>query len=275
MGAVLCVAIGQSASANTVLPDAIWSTFVLTQTGQNQSNLQTPNSPVANYTQSAADGWGGAGTSTLSTSVTPALSVQSAVTSLGTHPWYGWATAPYLLTRATLDYSIEIVGPSVPNISLNVSGNGAVTTPNSPNAGASVFLGLGLSDNIRFAYTPVVGADVQNNAVLQDGSEFTNYMSGPLSGFSYSHSFLAPVNSIINVHMAVIADDNGGDLLASSYAYLDPFFSVTDDRYSILTSPGILNEMTSAVPEPSTWAMMILGFCGIGLLAYRRREQRA
>lgn len=25
-----------------------------------------------------------------------------------------------------------------------------------------------------------------------------------------------------------------------------------------------------AVPEPSTWAMMILGFCGLGLMAYRR-----
>jgi hypothetical protein len=30
---------------------------------------------------------------------------------------------------------------------------------------------------------------------------------------------------------------------------------------------------TPAVPEPSTWAMMILGFAGVGLLAYRRRGQ--
>lgn len=29
----------------------------------------------------------------------------------------------------------------------------------------------------------------------------------------------------------------------------------------------------SAVPEPSTWAMMILGFAGVGFLAYRRRNQ--
>jgi hypothetical protein len=27
-----------------------------------------------------------------------------------------------------------------------------------------------------------------------------------------------------------------------------------------------------AVPEPSTWAMMILGFAGIGFMAYRRRN---
>jgi hypothetical protein len=29
----------------------------------------------------------------------------------------------------------------------------------------------------------------------------------------------------------------------------------------------------AAVPEPSTWAMMILGFAGIGFVAYRRRNQ--
>jgi hypothetical protein len=29
--------------------------------------------------------------------------------------------------------------------------------------------------------------------------------------------------------------------------------------------------MTAAVPEASTWAMMILGFVSVGLLAYRRR----
>jgi hypothetical protein len=30
-----------------------------------------------------------------------------------------------------------------------------------------------------------------------------------------------------------------------------------------------------AVPEPSTWAMMILGFAGVGFLAYRRRNQES
>jgi hypothetical protein len=27
-----------------------------------------------------------------------------------------------------------------------------------------------------------------------------------------------------------------------------------------------------AVPEPSSWAMMILGFCGLGFMAYRRKQ---
>jgi hypothetical protein len=29
----------------------------------------------------------------------------------------------------------------------------------------------------------------------------------------------------------------------------------------------------AAVPEPSTWAMMILGFFGVGFMAYRRKGQ--
>ena len=28
----------------------------------------------------------------------------------------------------------------------------------------------------------------------------------------------------------------------------------------------------AAVPEPSTWAMMILGFCGLGFMAHRKRK---
>jgi hypothetical protein len=30
--------------------------------------------------------------------------------------------------------------------------------------------------------------------------------------------------------------------------------------------------LTAAVPEPSTWAMMILGFFGVGFMAYRRKQ---
>ncbi|SHK60508.1 PEP-CTERM protein-sorting domain-containing protein [Bradyrhizobium lablabi] len=38
--------------------------------------------------------------------------------------------------------------------------------------------------------------------------------------------------------------------------------------FSLFTDPGI-----SSVPEPSTWAMMILGFAGVGFMAYRRKSK--
>jgi len=42
-----------------------------------------------------------------------------------------------------------------------------------------------------------------------------------------------------------------------------------------LTSLTVTVEGVSAVPEPSTWAMMILGFAGIGFMAYRRKSKPA
>jgi hypothetical protein len=35
---------------------------------------------------------------------------------------------------------------------------------------------------------------------------------------------------------------------------------------------GTITNAVAAVPEPSTWAMMILGFFGVGFMAYRRRN---
>jgi len=54
-----------------------------------------------------------------------------------------------------------------------------------------------------------------------------------------------------------------------------------NDTYDINLTVGDLTDtidvqigsgFTAAVPEPSTWAMMILGFCGLGFMAYRRKQ---
>ena len=37
----------------------------------------------------------------------------------------------------------------------------------------------------------------------------------------------------------------------------------------------VRTDTTAAVPEPSTWAMMILGFLGLGWMAYRRNSKMA
>ena len=38
---------------------------------------------------------------------------------------------------------------------------------------------------------------------------------------------------------------------------------------------GLVTGFTAAVPEPSTWAMLILGFAGVGFMAYRRKIKPA
>jgi PEP-CTERM motif len=38
---------------------------------------------------------------------------------------------------------------------------------------------------------------------------------------------------------------------------------------------SFLTSISAAVPEPSTWAMLLLGFAGIGFLAYRRNTKPA
>lgn len=61
-------------------------------------------------------------------------------------------------------------------------------------------------------------------------------------------------------------DDPAGYLFGLNIAGASSIkFSTTDTAFEFA--------FTSPVPEPSTWAMMILGFCGMGYLAYRRRNQ--
>ncbi len=52
------------------------------------------------------------------------------------------------------------------------------------------------------------------------------------------------------------------------------FDNIFGSAYGELTFATLTEtvEGVSAVPEPSTWAMMILGFCGVGYMAYRRRR---
>jgi hypothetical protein len=55
--------------------------------------------------------------------------------------------------------------------------------------------------------------------------------------------------------------------------------ATADFEHIIFTSGtnslGVVGTFAPAVPEPSTWAMMILGFAGISAMTYRRRKQTA
>jgi PEP-CTERM motif len=48
-------------------------------------------------------------------------------------------------------------------------------------------------------------------------------------------------------------------------------FAANRDGNYLFDSTGFDVTITEGVPEPSTWAMMLLGFAGIGAMTYRRR----
>jgi len=62
---------------------------------------------------------------------------------------------------------------------------------------------------------------------------------------------------------------DSGDSISSIFLTFNGGKGVDDVRQTRL------EEAVTAVPEPSTWAMMILGFAGIGFMAYRRRSNGA
>ena len=84
-------------------------------------------------------------------------------------------------------------------------------------------------------------------ATDQFGTQFTcSLCSIPSSGF---FNVEASAGELI---MSISVTANGGEL---------------DDIRQVR-----LEGVASAVPEPSTWAMMILGFFGVGYMAYRRKN---
>jgi outer membrane lipase/esterase len=58
----------------------------------------------------------------------------------------------------------------------------------------------------------------------------------------------------------------------NQYAYWDGIHP-TAAAHEVIADAFV--DQVTGVPEPSTWAMMILGFCGVGFMAYRRKQNGA
>jgi hypothetical protein len=95
----------------------------------------------------------------------------------------------------------------------------------------------------------------QANAAF--GSQFDNFLETQDPAAPYPTSLSSPFTY---TYLAV----------GTSSAY--GTFKIGGDWLSL--SPTTVT-LTAAVPEPSTWAMMILGFAGVGFMAYRRKSKPA
>jgi hypothetical protein len=91
------------------------------------------------------------------------------------------------------------------------------------------------------------------NGVDVIGQGGTNALAGPLD-FTLLGTSFSTANFVNNTLGHIFAAD---------------ILIVSTGATGAVTGPGGV----SSVPEPSTWAMMILGFLGVGFVAYRRKSQ--
>lgn len=167
-------------------------------------------------------------------------------------------------------------------------------TPRSANASVVDFEYTG---TVSSAQTPgiIAGDAVTINVLADNGSSSllsetwtgSDILDVTLQAGTYSAMYSAGSDS-------VFATDGSGDLYFADLSGNDPD-SPTTDNFGTATAPLLfanafcdttgrcqsLNPIlffaqwtvteAHGVPEPSTWAMMILGFCGLGFIAYRRK----
>jgi hypothetical protein len=125
---------------------------------------------------------------------------------------------------------------------------GITTTPNSyPISGhASVTTG------------PQTGTGADYWTLRTDSFSTGNISLGP------GTYYLVLQNAVNTASLVDFWTENDG----SSTAYHNEEGAIGSESFQIL---GV----TAAVPEPSTWAMLLLGFAGIGFMAYRRKAKSA
>jgi hypothetical protein len=91
------------------------------------------------------------------------------------------------------------------------------------------------------------------------------YNNGTYTGVGLQTSLNGPSSNYSNPNAFSFAGIAGANILN---------FYITDGGNPSAFAFDV-QTVTAAVPEPSTWAMMILGFAGVGFMAYRRRNQGA
>jgi hypothetical protein len=172
-----------------------------------------------------------------------------------------------------------------------------VGTTGSFSAGPGSFLGGGVvvngSSTNNYAAPASTGnfpADATNYmAILAGKTETITFATlfnsfgllwGSIDGFNTIQFFnngVAVTNVIHGDGLGVPINANGDQASPNSNRYVT-FSNITFDSVTLFSGQNSFefdNATVAAVPEASSWAMMIIGFLGVGLFAYRRRGERA
>lgn len=161
---------------------------------------------------------------------------------------------------------------------IDQGGSSATTDWASNGQGAASFLNLDLGSVVSLAQafvTDRVTSGGGNGGYVGGTTDYTT--SFMLQAYTNS-SFTTTLGAAFTVNQLTPSSPSG----PTSFLTVVSLNGLTAEflKYSVLSTngpnPGLSDiHFTSAIPEPSTWAMMILGFAGIGFLAYRRKDRMA
>jgi hypothetical protein len=240
---------------NADLSDASWNGYVCVDlnpcpVAPNNGGTHTASSPATKSTV---------------TEVGIGLGVPSIQINAASYGPAGTAAAGY----ERLDYFWTPRGTPGTSVTVDFRANGSVSSSHDPvenyNGWGSVELLLtnfGIDNYVR----------VDGGSIFQSSGPWLSPGYNPQS-FTMSGSVPAIAGKTYSIEIIATANAN---FATTASAFIDPFIFIDPStpnagNFSIQTSPNIGNDPVTPVPEPSTWAMMIIGFLGLSFLAYRRK----
>lgn len=172
--------------------------------------------------------------------------------------------------------SLRVVSNADQNLAINAN-TGVVTTQTPLNPGDPTIVGSAYTNNVAMpASTALYSIDSAADALFQQDTPpgGTQVPIGPLGvdttglvGFDVSGATATPYASLTNG----LTGESGLYTinLASGAATLVGLIGIGGNT---AIAPALVGITVSPIPEPSTWALMVAGLIGVGVVARRRRK---
>lgn len=174
-----------------------------------------------------------------------------------------WAIGPTHAQAATVEFSFNYSGSITGG---SVSGSG--TLFGTDEGGGSFLLTSGSGTSTEGGAITLESAGTYKNTLAPTVNLSSDNILSPSSdpvltntGLVFSGAGLPSGSQYFNIF------SNGAD----TYIYFNNYDAFPTSSGNVTFSVAEI----AAVPEPATWAMMILGFFGVGFMAYRRKGQSA
>jgi hypothetical protein len=168
-----------------------------------------------------------------------------------------------------------------------VSGSAATAKGTTPGVSAAP-LGMGTSTTTGTTYMSVEGGGTEMASFATPQTSLHLYW-GSIDGDANGNDNLNTLSITVDGYTLTGADliakgavgggsqtdplDNQEVLITGLGAFTEVTFSSTRNAFEFSMFPGLGGVLSAGTPEPSTWAMMMLGFAGLGYAAFRRSSK--